>query len=436
MSQQAKKATKVLLAFYFMSQGVRLASNLVVSRLVAPDVFGLMAIVVTILAGLKMFSDVGLEAYVMRSKDYRDKTVLDTVWSMQLIRGILLSTIVMIIAIFLGYLQPQESTETTGVFSNPVLPQVLMFIAIQPLFYGLRPLAALVFGRELQRTRIELVQFISQVTGASFTVIWALYSPSVWALAYGMVVTGAMNLTLSYLLFDLRHKFTWNKEIVSKVYHFGKWIVLSTALTYLSLYADRIFLGFKVSAEELGFYSIAVLLTGFLTTLINKSSGQILLPVFSNKREKSNLGLRASYYRVRLMQDVLVGTAIILTSLLADTIISVLYDERYKDVALFLKLVVIIAAPYSIRQASKVLLVALGQTKVQLQATIVNVVALALFIPILFEFYAVPGLIYAFIISSFLALIPQIIAMRKQNMFLFWSEIRVIPWVVILSLFL
>jgi O-antigen/teichoic acid export membrane protein len=73
MSQQAKKAINVLLVYYFISQGIRLGVNLIVSRLVAPDVFGIMAVVITILIGLAMFSDVGLEAYVMRSKDYKDK---------------------------------------------------------------------------------------------------------------------------------------------------------------------------------------------------------------------------------------------------------------------------------------------------------------------------------------------------------------------------
>jgi O-antigen/teichoic acid export membrane protein len=107
---------------------------------------------------------------------------------------------------------------------------------------------------------------------------------------------------------------------------------------------------------------------------------------------------------------------------------------RYADVAIFLKLIILTAIPFSVRQASKNLLISLGNTKVQLQATTVNAVALVILIPFSFELYAIPGLVYALIISSFLALIPQIVAMRKQNMFLLWAELRIIPWVLILCL--
>jgi O-antigen/teichoic acid export membrane protein len=370
----------------------------------------------------------------MRSKDYKDKNVLDTVWSMQVLRGLLISSIVVVGAIFLWQLQLEQVTDEYGVLNNPLLPQVLIIIAIQPLLVGIKPLAFLVNARELQRERIELVELISQLLGASFTIAWAWYAPSVWALVYGTIFSVIVNVLLNYFVFDLRHKFTWNKVIVSKVYHFGKWIVLSTALTYLSLYADRIYLGINITEEELGFYAIASLLTGFFITLIGKSSEQILLPFFSDTREQSHLKLRATYYRVRLRQDLLVGIAVIATILVADKLVALLYDMRYADVAIFLKLIILTAIPFSVRQASKNLLISLGNTKVQLQATTVNAVALVIFIPFSFELYAIPGLVYALIISSFLALIPQIVAMRKQNMFLLWAELRIIPWVLILCL--
>jgi O-antigen/teichoic acid export membrane protein len=436
MSQQAKKAINVLLVYYFISQGIRLGVNLIVSRLVAPDVFGIMAVVITILIGLAMFSDVGLEAYVMRSKDYKDKKVLDTVWSIQVIRGLILSAIVIVGAILLWQLQLEQIIDEYGILNNPLLPQILIIVAIQPLFDGIKPLAPIVYARELKREKIELVELISQLLGASFIIVWAWYAPSVWALVYGTVFSAIVKVTLTYVLFDLRHRFTWNKQIVNNVFHFGKWILLSTILTYLSMYIDRIYLGMNITEEEFGFYAIASLLTGFFITLIAKSSEQVLLPFFSDKREQSHLSLRTTYYRVRLRQDLLVGGATVATILVADKLVALLYDIRYADVALFLKLIILTAIPFSVRQASKNLLISLGDTKVQLQTTAVDTLALVIFLPLLYEIYAIPGVVYALIISSFLALIPQIVAMRKQNMFLLWAELRVIPWVVMLCLFL
>ena len=45
---------------YAFTQALRLASNLILTRLLFPEAFGLMALVSVVLVGLAMFSDVGI----------------------------------------------------------------------------------------------------------------------------------------------------------------------------------------------------------------------------------------------------------------------------------------------------------------------------------------------------------------------------------------
>jgi O-antigen/teichoic acid export membrane protein len=54
-------------AGYGLSQAIRLGSNLLMTRLLVPDMFGLMAIAGTLMVGLAMFSDVGLRQSVVTS---------------------------------------------------------------------------------------------------------------------------------------------------------------------------------------------------------------------------------------------------------------------------------------------------------------------------------------------------------------------------------
>ena len=72
------------------SQGLRLASNLILTRLLFPEAFGLMAIIALFLTGLQMISDVGLVTCIVRSKRGNDPAFLNTTWTIQIIRGMLL----------------------------------------------------------------------------------------------------------------------------------------------------------------------------------------------------------------------------------------------------------------------------------------------------------------------------------------------------------
>jgi len=57
---RALRSASWLLLGYGGSQALRLASNLILTRLLFPEAFGLMALVSVITVGLALFSDIGL----------------------------------------------------------------------------------------------------------------------------------------------------------------------------------------------------------------------------------------------------------------------------------------------------------------------------------------------------------------------------------------
>src|SRR5690348_14457872 len=76
-------------ASFGLSQAIRLGSNLLTTRLLAPEMFGLMAIAFLVTNCLAMFSDIGLHIHVIQGKR-RDAKFINTIWVMQIIRGSIL----------------------------------------------------------------------------------------------------------------------------------------------------------------------------------------------------------------------------------------------------------------------------------------------------------------------------------------------------------
>ena len=65
---RALRSSAVTVGGFGASQVIRLASNLILTRILFPEAFGMMALVMVFLQGLAMFSDVGVGPAIMQSK--------------------------------------------------------------------------------------------------------------------------------------------------------------------------------------------------------------------------------------------------------------------------------------------------------------------------------------------------------------------------------
>jgi len=90
-------ATFVILGFGF-SQVIRLFSNILLTRLLIPEFFGIMALSQVVFQGLGLFSDLGIGQGIIRSNRADEPQFLNTAWTLQVIRGFVLFLLVLIVA--------------------------------------------------------------------------------------------------------------------------------------------------------------------------------------------------------------------------------------------------------------------------------------------------------------------------------------------------
>src|SRR5262249_41516180 len=90
LRRRVLKAGRWTLAGYGIGLGFRFGSSLLLTRLLVPEMFGVMAIATTVMVGLAMFSDVGLKPNVVQSKRGGDAVFLNTAWMIQILRGVML----------------------------------------------------------------------------------------------------------------------------------------------------------------------------------------------------------------------------------------------------------------------------------------------------------------------------------------------------------
>ncbi|MEM9581457.1 MAG: oligosaccharide flippase family protein, partial [Pseudomonadota bacterium] len=109
LKARALRSSAVTVGGFGASQMIRLASNLILTRILFPEAFGMMALVMVFLQGLAMFSDVGVGPAIMQSKRGDDPSFLNTAWTIQVVRGFVLWIVAALLAwpIAVIYGEPQ-----------------------------------------------------------------------------------------------------------------------------------------------------------------------------------------------------------------------------------------------------------------------------------------------------------------------------------------
>jgi len=134
-----------------------------------------------------------------------------------------------------------------------------------------------------------------------------------------------------YLHSGAPHRLVWNQEVVKEIFSFGKWIFVSTALTFFAEQVDRLMLGKLLTFEILGIYGVALTLADLPRSVTLALSSKVMFPAISKLADEPREILRAKVLKNR--QPILIVCAIGLALLVSfgDIAIKILYDRRYVE---------------------------------------------------------------------------------------------------------
>src|SRR5436190_5544110 len=142
------KGSAWTLAGNLSGQLIRLGKSLIVTRLLFPEAFGVMSLVWVVLFGLEMFSDVGIGSVIVQDKDGDKPDFLDTCWTVQVIRGMVLFLIACLLA------------HPMAVFYNePLLGQLIPVAGLTAVIAGFNSTKLHTCRRYMQIGRLTVLDF-------------------------------------------------------------------------------------------------------------------------------------------------------------------------------------------------------------------------------------------------------------------------------------
>jgi len=314
----------VLTAINYGGQmALRFGGNLILTRLLFPKAFGLMALVQSFMIGLEMLSDVGITPSIVHSKRGDEPTYLNTAWTLQAVRGIGLWLVACALAMPAAWF-----------YKEPSLQYMLPALGIHAIIGGLSSTKLAVADRELNLGRLTVIDLGSYAIGLVITILLAWWMRNVWSLVIGSFVQGVLKMGASHLLLDgQRNRFAWDKTVLKEIGNYGRWIFLSTAVGYLAIQGDRLVLGRLLSVQFLGVYTVALTLSQLPTEVIRQAAGKVLFPSYSELMRTAPDRLYPMLRKSRLLLLAAAWGGALTLIVGGGWLIRVLYDGRYVEAA-------------------------------------------------------------------------------------------------------
>jgi O-antigen/teichoic acid export membrane protein len=388
LRKQAIRGSVWTLAGYGASQILRFGSNLILARLLVPEYFGLMSLVNVFIIGLHLFSDIGLGPSIIQNKRGDDPDFLNTVWTMQIIRSVFLWLGSVLIA-----------WPISKFYNEPKLLLLIPVVGLSTLISGFGSTAPFTLNRHIALGKLAIFEFGGQLISVIVMIVWAWFNPTVWALVMGSLVSDLIKTVWSHWLMPgHRNRFAWNREATKNIVSFGRWIFLSTALTFLASQADRLILGKLLSFKLLGVYGIAFALADIPRSVILALSGKVIFPAMSKLANLPREAFRAKILKNRL--PILIALAAGLSVLISfgDLLIVKLYKPDYHDAAWMLPIIALGIWHTTLYSTMSPSLLTIGKSVYNAQGYLLTFLTISIGLPLAFSKM---GLVGAMLVVAF-----------------------------------
>jgi O-antigen/teichoic acid export membrane protein len=321
---------------------LRLGSNLILTRILAPDVFGLMALATVFVTALTVMTDMGTTASVVRGERGEERPFLRTAWTIQILRGVIIGAVACLVAWPLAQL-----------YDEPLLFPLMCVLALTPIIKGFQSMAFALHSRKMDVPRLTVMTTTAQAATVCVTVTAAFILESVWALAIGSIAGSLITVGMSFLiLMRVDHGFQLEPEARREIIRFGRWILVGTFFTYMSGQGMQALQGTLVPIDILGLIAIAMLLGSLPGQFMFKIHESIAFPIFSRVRREDPDRLASVLLKFRLLLLAVVFPLFFGLAFFAQPIIDLMYDPRYAAAGFVLALILAeeaiatLSAPY------------------------------------------------------------------------------------------
>lgn len=375
------------------NQGIQFIIMIILARLLAPEHFGLLGMVMIFVALSQTIVDSGFSQALIR-----EEKVNRIDYSTTFIFNILFSITVFCLIYFTAPI-------VSNFYSEPQLTSILRVIGLSVFFQASSIVPKTMLTRNVDFKSQTQVSIVASFTSGALAIIMALFGYGVWALVLRIVIQEAMRSFMLIYITKWKPKIEFSFQSFNKFFRFGWKLLVSSLIdtVYKNIY--YVIIGKMYTKTDLGYYTNARQIRDAINRGITQSIQRVTYPVLSSiqgEEVKLKTGfktvIRTTAY---VFFPIMIGIAAI-----SDNLIILLLGPKWEPAIMYFQLLCVAAMLFPMHAINLNILKVKGRSDLFLKLEIIKktMTTIALLITIYLSL-GVASFIITAIITSHLGLL-------------------------------
>lgn len=393
-SLNSKTFTGLLWSFtdLMASRGMQFILQLILARLLLPEHFGLIGMVLIFIAISDTIVDSGFSQALIRN-EHANQNDYSTVFYFNLMIAIVLYFVFYISAAMISVF-----------FGEPQLIKIIRVLSLVLIINSFGIIQRVILVKKIDFKTITKVNIIATVIAGIITITMALLGYGVWSLVVNLVTVQFIQTLLLWIFNKWVPSATFKVQSFKKYYRFGYKLLLSGLLD--TFYSNIYFLviGRFYSTIQLGYYTNAVSFSDLASHSISSAVQRVSYPVLSSIQSDGER-LRSGFRKIIKLSAFINFPLMIGLATVANPLFNILLGEKWIPSVIYFQLLCFAGMLYPLHAINLNILQVKGRSDLFLLIEIIKkaILTILIVLSLLFKF-GIIGLIGAAVINSYISL--------------------------------
>lgn len=391
--------------------GIQFVLQLVLARLLDPEHYGVLAIMVIFTSLANVFVQSGFNTALIQNKDVSEEDYSSVLWVSLLIAAVLYGVIFLTAPLIAAF------------YAMPGIIAPLRILALMLFPGALNSVQLAKTSREMNFRTVFLSSICSTTVSGIFGIVLAYLGFGLWALVAQTLTNTLITCLVMRFTVPLKIRFCCDLGRIRTLFSFG-WKLLASSL--LDTFYDDLYslvIGKKFSSGILGFYSRGTQFPDCIIDIIDGTVNSVMLPALSAQQEDQD-GLTGMMRRSMMVSAYVVLPMMIGLAAVAEPLITLLLTEKWLPCVPYMQLYCIACGVDPVHTCNLQAINAIGRSDVFLKLEIVKKIYFTVILAVIIIFFDSPVAIAGTcILDAIICWIINAFPSKKLLNYSIWEQI-------------
>ena len=372
----------------FGTMGISFISNIVLARLLTPDDYGCIGMLMIFIAISNTFIDGGFGSALIQKKRPTTEDY-STIFYWNIALSIVLYAVLFLCAPLIA-----------DFYNIPLLTEVLQVQGIVLIINALGIIQANQLRKQLKFKAIAQVSVIASIVSVIVAIAMAYMGYGVWSLVAQQIATSLVTTVLYWIYSNWRPIIAFSKKSFKELFGFGSFILLSNLINTFCNNLNGLLIGKFFNASSMGYFTQAKKLEDVSSLSIEAVVTQVTYPVLVEVKDNYER-LKNVLKQFNSLLLYIVAPLMLLLNLLAAPIIEFLLGEQWLPAVPYLEILAFQGIAVSLQGVNYNAIASMGHSKDLFKSTIIKRGMSVVLLVIGMYLGDVKGILWGMTISSY-----------------------------------